>query len=108
MILGSLEFEKFSDTPEENRTPSASVSPDSTLTATPTENQRDMPTYIEDLCPPRPQTLRIGTHNGIVSNHNKCDKEQQTPQDPNPPFIIPPPILPQELFDSSSEQDFKV
>ena len=60
------------------------------------------------MCPSRPQSLRIDTQNGIVSTHMKCDKEQQTPQDPNPPFIIPPPILPQELFDSSSEQDFKV
>ena len=37
-----------------------------------------------------------------------CDKEQQTPQDPSPPFIIPPPPFSQEIFESSSELEFKV
>ena len=103
-----MEIEKFSDTPEENRTPSASVSPDSTLTATPTEDIKQMPTYLEDLYPLRPQSLHIGSQNVILSTPSKCDKEQQTPQETNPPFIIPPPMLPQEMFDSSSEPDFKV
>jgi hypothetical protein len=37
-----------------------------------------------------------------------CDKEQQTPQDPHPPFFIPPPLLPPELIESSSDLDSKV
>ena len=42
------------------------------------------------------------------ANNMMCDKEQQTPQDPSPPFIIPPPPFSQEIFESSSELDFKV
>ena len=42
------------------------------------------------------------------ANNIMCDKEQQTPQDPSPPFIIPPPLFSQEIFESSSELDFKV
>ena len=43
-----------------------------------------------------------------TANNIMCDKEQQTPQDPSPPFIIPPPPFSQEIFESSSELDFKV
>ena len=106
------DVEKSSDTPDENRTPSASVSPESTLTSTPIHKNSTI--AIENFCPSRPQSLQVGKV--IVSgsidkppaNNIMCDKEQQTPQDPSPPFIIPPPLFSQEIFESSSELDFKV
>ena len=111
-LAESSDVEKSSDTPDENRTPSASVSPESTLTSTPIHNNSTI--AIENFCPPRPQSLQVGQ--AIVSGsideppakNMMCDKEQQTPQEPSPPFIIPPPLFSQEIFESSSELDFKV
>ena len=111
-LVESSDVEKSSDTPDENRTPSASVSPESTLTSTPIHNNSAI--AIENFCPSRPQSLQVGQVmvSGSIdkppANNIMCDKEQQTPQDPSPPFIIPPPPFSQEIFESSSELDFKV
>ena len=112
ICIGSLDVEKSSDTPDENRTPSASVSPESTLTASPVDNNNENSISIGDICLSRPQSLQFGqngtTTTSVFQTNVMCDKEQQTPQDPHPPFFIPPPLLPPELIESSSDLDSKV
>ena len=63
------------------------------------------------MCLSRPQSLqfgRNGARTSVFPTNAMCDKEQQTPQDPHPPFFIPPPLLPPELIESSSDMDSKV
>ena len=59
---------------------------------------------LGDIGPLRPQSLQVGQ----VAVATMCDKEQQTPQDTNPPFFIPPPLLPGDIPESASDLDFTV
>ena len=96
------------DSPHENRTPSASVSPESTLTPSPINFPNGASLTTDGISTTRPQSLDVfgngKTHYKMQIN-SKCDKEQQTPQETYPPFFIPPPLLSPEINESASDID---